>query len=426
VTVYQFHDPHLPHITMAKGPNPTLKRVIKSGGQAWLFTHPNIAALEKEIDATDDQLPDRLNDHPAPSARSAAPKALDDAQEKLLIQWIRQVKELCSLPTASQITISANQILNRDGNDTKLSQAWVGRFIKRLPDDLKPSKVRPSKKKCLFPSDLSTLQHWFDRLEALITGVSPTNIYNFDETIFQIGRGNRDVYVFASSHAAIPHVTPDRPYCEWITTIECIAADGWAAAPYIVIQGDYYLEEWFEVEGLSNETTFNHTPNGRITEKVAWEWIQFFHRQTKDRAADGQSRLVLFKGQPQHLTFNFLQFCEEHRIILLCFPPNIGHLVQPFDGKPFLPYKEYWKRKSYFVTPDDADEEKTYFLLGFPSSREESLKPQVITDAFADHGIYPFDRSKTIQPLQKHAPPHREIRRRIIGCHAKGKSAPSY
>lgn len=129
----------------------------------------------------------QLNCHPAPPVRVAGPKTLDDAQEGLLIQWIRQVKELCPLPTASQITTSASQILNRDGNDTKISQTWVDRFIKRLPDGLKPSKARSSKKRRLESSDLAILQHWFDRLEALIAGISPSSIYNFDEIIFQIG-----------------------------------------------------------------------------------------------------------------------------------------------------------------------------------------------------------------------------------------------
>lgn len=182
--------------------------------------------------------------------------------------------------------------------------------------------------------------------------------------------------------------------------MECIAADGWVAAPYVVIQSDRILEEWLAVSGLPGESTFNHTPNGRITEKAAWEWIQFFHRQTKDRAADGQPRLVLFRGQPQNLTFNFLQFCEKHLIIPFCFPPNIGHLMQPFDVKPFQRYKDYWKRKYYRSPPGGPDAEKADFIAEFAPVREETSKPQVITDAFADNGIFPFDRYKKIQPLQ--------------------------
>lgn len=404
---------------MPRGPSSTDGRVSKTSAHARSLNEPNIAALEREFDAPNDQFRHRLNSHPARPARIAAPKTLDDAQENALIQWIRQAKELFSLPTAPQITISANQVLSRDGNNTTVGKAWVDRFIKRLPDDLKPSKARLVKKKHLDSSDLGTLQRWYDRLEALIIGVSPANIYNFDETNFRIGEGMRPRMVVTAYPGR--DVFASRTYSEWITTIECIAADGWAADPYIVVQGEYYLEEWFEVEGTPEGSVFNLSPNGRITEKAAWGWIQFFHRQTKDRVADGQPRLLLFKGQPHYLTFNFLQFCKQHLIIPFCFPPNIGHLMQPFDGKHFQNYKQYWRRKIYLLPPDDADEEKTDFLLAFPPVREEALRPQAIADTFVDQGIFPFDPSKMIQPLQEHTPADRK---RMTIFHAKKKPTP--
>ncbi|KAJ5610936.1 hypothetical protein N7510_007655 [Penicillium lagena] len=389
---------------MPEGHSSTDGRVSKTSGRIQSFNESNIAALERELDAPDDQLRHRLNSHPARSARVAAPRTLDDAQENILIQWIQQVKELSSLPTATQITTSANQILNLDRNNTTtISKAWVDRFIERLPDDLKPSKARLSKKKYLESSDLETMQHWFDRLGALVAGVSSENIYNFDETTFRIGEGMRPRMVITSSLRDRPVYDTDRNYTEWITTIECLAANGWTADPFLVFQGEYFLEDWFEVEGLPKQATFTLSPNGRITEKTGWEWIQFFHRKTKDRVADGQQRLLLFRGQPQYLTYKFLRFCEQHLIVPFCFPPNIGHFMQPFDVKAFQDYKQYWKQKHYscFAPPDDADDEKSDFMEGFPPVREKALRPQVITDAFADQGIFPFDPSRMIQPLQQ-------------------------
>jgi hypothetical protein len=156
------------------------------------LNEPNIAALEREIAAPDDQVQHQLNSAAAHPAR-VAPNTLDEAQENTLIQWIRQVKELFSLPMRPLIVTSATQILNGDGNgegnDATISNAWVDRFIKRLPDDLKPSKVRSVKKKRIDASDQETLEHWYGRLEAVIAELSPENIYNFDDTIFQIGQG---------------------------------------------------------------------------------------------------------------------------------------------------------------------------------------------------------------------------------------------
>lgn len=83
-----------------------------------------------------------------------------------------------------------------------------------------------------------------------------------------------------------------RTYCEWINTIECIAADGWAADPFILIQGDHYFDEWLTYERTPDGTGFMLNPGGRVSEKAACEWIGSFHRQTKDRTADGHPRQV--------------------------------------------------------------------------------------------------------------------------------------
>lgn len=383
---------------MTAGPNSSAGRISKKATHSRPFNESNIAALERELDAPNGQLQHQRETHPR-LAHAAPPKTLNDEQEKDLIKWIRRVKEISTHPTATQITTSADQILNRDGNNTTISKAWVDRFIKRLPDDLKPSKERLRKKTRLDPSDRDKLQHWFDRLKSLIDGVSPANIYNFDETIFRIGEGTGPRWYVTARDNDSPPPFFDRTWTEWITTIECIAADGWAADPYIVFQGDYYLEDWFEVEGIPDQYTFNTNPSGRITEKAASEWIQIFHRQTKDRVQDNQPRILLFRGLPQYLGFNFLQFCEQHQIIPVCFPPHIGHLMQPFDDKAFRSYKQYWKKKYYLCPPDDADDEKTDFMQKFFPVREEALKPQVIMDAFADKGIFPFDPSKMIESL---------------------------
>ncbi|KXG47416.1 uncharacterized protein PGRI_012860 [Penicillium griseofulvum] len=385
-------------------------RVYKTSVAAHRLNGPQIARLEQEIVELERQIAVRIDQvqelakMPPPPPRSensagvarVAPKTLNDVQENVLVQWIRQVKELFALPMGPLITTSATQILNRDGTDCTISKAWVDRFIKRLPDDLKPSKVRSVKKKHIDAEDQETLEQWYRRLEALIAGVSPENIYNFDDTIFQIGLGKKPRLVVTRRDSPLPPL--NRTYCEWITTIECIAADGWAADPFAVIQGDHYFDEWLTYDGTAENAMFMMNPSGRVDEKAACEWIESFHRQTEDRA-DGQPRLLLFRGQPQYLSFNFLQFCEEHKIIPFSFPPNIGHLLQPFDGKPFEDYKRYWRSSLLCLMIDDVDEEKSVFFHNFPSIREKSFKSEVIKDAFADRGIVPFDPSKVGQPL---------------------------
>jgi hypothetical protein len=337
----------------------------------------------------------------SPPTRSlgAAAKTLDNAQEEVLIKWIRRVKELSAIPNATQITASANQIFSAGGTDTALSKACVNNFIKRLPVALTPSKKRTTKKKRVEASDLGLLKDWFARLEASIAGVSPTNIYNFDETIFQIGEGNRPVWSFCRADEPPPVYDGPSRYCEWITTLECVSADGWKGEPYLVIQGDHHLEEWFQVKGLSENAVLNLSPSGRVTDNAAYDWVQEFHNQTKDRVEEGQNRVLLFRGEAPFLTFNFLQFCDEHSIVPLCFPAKMGHLMQPFDAKPLEPFRQWWKNASHRIwsSPQkSADKEKSVFIKRYPKAREEHLNSEGIADAFAKQGISPFDPSKIL------------------------------
>jgi hypothetical protein len=342
-----------------------------------------------------------VNNPPASSARKDICNALDGFQEIALIRWIREVKELHCVPTESQVFKSASQLHKRDHNTTVLKQSWTSQFVKRLPDDLKPSKQRQAKKKRLDSSDLETVQHWFDRLKPLIANISPANIYNFDETNFQIGLTTRpQLYVGRRDGGPCPSV---REWCEWITSIDCIAADGWDTGSYLVIQqtsieGEQ-LDYQYVIDDIPDWTELHESPNGRLTEELALGWLDRFHKLTKDRVADGESRLLLFKGQPFFLTFNFLRFCEEHRIIPFCFPHNIAHFMQPFDLKHFSIYKKF--AYNCFIPPEDPDEEKMWWLGNFGTVREDYLTPEIIKHAFADRGIYPFDPLKLTQPLQE-------------------------
>ena len=179
-----------------------------------------------------------------------------------------------------------------------------------------------------------------------------------------------------------------RAYCEWISTIECISANGWTADPFTIVQGNYYLDEWFACKGTPNEAVFMMNRSGRVDKQAACKWIKFLHRQTEDRTADDQSRLLLFNGQPQYLSYIFLQICEQHKIIPFSFPPKIGHLMQPFYGSPFGNYKQYWRSPGIILSMiDDADEEKTTFFSSLPSIRE---RPK------AQCGLYRYNPTKYI------------------------------
>jgi hypothetical protein len=86
---------------------------------------------------------------------------------------------------------------------------------------------------------------WFHRLEIALSHykVGPKNIYNFDESGFQLGQGKCQRVV--NKHKRSTKSIPTCGIGATVTGVECIAADGWVMPPFILFQGSYHLENWY-------------------------------------------------------------------------------------------------------------------------------------------------------------------------------------
>ena len=76
-----------------------------------------------------------------------------------------------------------------------------------------------------------------------------------------------------------------------------------------------------------------------------------------------------------HLIFDFVNYCQNHRIIPWCFPSKLTHRLQPLDGKPFQAYKHYYRRhNSRTVQWGGSIKEKADFLRQIHAIRMQNLK----------------------------------------------------
>lgn len=308
-----------------------------------------IAALAREFDVPPSRLRARLQGRPARSDRTITTKRLDDAQEAALVRWINRLDTLHVPPTPQMIEWSANAMLKRSNGSSEssdksdkalLGNAWVYRFIQRLPSEWKLVQQKPIDTQRIQAEEIGFLQQWYDVFEGIVARISPSNIYNFDETGFALGQGESQKVVTKNPHRSR---IESHEYCENLTAIECISADGWAMTPFFIAKGEHHLERWYEASTLPDDYRIALSPSGYSSDTLAFEWLQLFHLKTRSRTQKGQKRVLLFDGHGSHLTFEFLEFCERKDILPVCFPPHTTHLVQPLDGKPFLVYKQRFR-----------------------------------------------------------------------------------
>jgi len=83
----------------------------------------------------------------------------------------------------------------------------------------------------------------------------------------------------------------------------------------------------------TSETGYN---NDDLTVK----WFAHFQRFSAKRQ-EGVYGLLLLDGFGLHCTKEFLDYCDQHKIIVFCLSPHSSHLLQPLDVVVFQPPKYY-------------------------------------------------------------------------------------
>ena len=123
-----------------------------------------------------------------------------------------------------------------------------------------------------------------------------------------------------------------------------------------------------------------------------------------------------------HLTYNFIEYCEQHNILLYTLPPHTSHILQPLDGKPFQQYK-YFHGKAVNEAARYGYEDfgKREFLQHLPNIRKNAFKNHTIISGFEDRGIYPFNADLVTNQLRERCDPIPDLQ----GLPEWGKTTPS-
>ena len=162
-----------------------------------------------------------------------------------LIAWVGILDDSMAPPTPQDIESCANEILARSGSYRRVGKNRAYNLIKRLPNDYSHIVQKPMEAERIDAEKLPIITEWFHRLEGALQQykVGPKNVYNFDESGFQLGQGKPQRVV--TKHKRSTKSIPTGGIGETVTGVECVAADGWVMPPFILFQGSYHLENWY-------------------------------------------------------------------------------------------------------------------------------------------------------------------------------------
>ena len=278
----------------------------------------------------------RLHGTSTRSEKRANCHKLSQNEEESIVQWILSLDQRGAAPRPAHVQQMANILLANCGQASTITvgDKWVYNFIKRH-DILKSRFSRRynyQRAKC---EDPKIIQEWFNSVQIIMMqhGIAYEDIYNFDETGYAMGLVATAKVVTRADLTGKPFlIQPGN--CEWVTSIECINASGWALPPF---KGKIHIEGWYQDEALPHDWRIEVSPNGWTTDEIGLQWLQnLFIPATNGRTA-GDYRLLVLDGHGSHLTPQFDKVWSENNIIPICMPPHSSHLLQSLNVGCFSP-----------------------------------------------------------------------------------------
>jgi hypothetical protein len=364
--------------------------------------NPNISRFAREFNVPYHRLRNRLKGRDSRSTRSPVGRLLSDAQESALCRYLNILDELDIHARPAMVETAANSIL-KEGHTHKnlppptIGMHWLKRFFQRHPEYRirKRRAIDLDRKKAHEPA---TIQAWFEKLRATIDsyGIAEEDIYNFDETGFNIGIG-RDQWIITREFSK-PVWSGSNTNREYATVIEAVSATGSVIPPFIIFAAKCVLQGWFDNTEIGK--WIGVTETGYVNDLISYQWVQHFHHATKYQVK-GTHRLLICDGYGSHMTYEFVRFCEDHKIIVFFLIPHTSHILQPLDVGVFQAYKHWHSEAIADATQTGGGKfTKVEFLNALDIIRQKTFKKQTIRHGFRATGIVPYNPHMIIEQLE--------------------------
>jgi hypothetical protein len=318
-----------------------------------------------------------------PSRRDYTPKtmSLTLREEEAIVQYILDLGARGFPPQLAAVKDMADSLRAERGQKL-VGRNWAANFVKRKPE-LQVKFNRKYDYKRALCEDSEAISGWFRLVENMKAkhGILDQDTYNFDESGFMMGVISTGAVVTGREHRGRPKgLQPGNR--EWTTVIQGICATGWALPPYIIFPGKHHLSAWYKDDTIPSNWVIQLTENGWTNNQVGLEWLKHFDAHTKKRTV-GTVRLLIMDSHESHDSLPFQQYCKENKIITLCMPPHLSHLLQPLDVGCFAPLKvAYGRQVEHLMRNRITHITKLEFLPCFKQAFFDTFRESVVQSGF--------------------------------------------
>lgn len=337
-------------------------------------------------------------------------KEFQQAQQRLSIQEESAIQS-CILQMAcwgypigiKYLEGLASDLLKKRGDNSPLGHNWYKNYLVRHPM-IKSKLAHAHDQSRMDAINQETLQQWFSLYNEVVIkyGILAEDQYNMDEKGFMKGTtGNSKVLVPVQDEKAWVIQPGDR---DWVSVIETIGMSGYSPPPFVIFAGKQIQHSWIPAD-IDPYTVIRISPAGWTDRAIALSWLNHFNSYTQPRTK-GTHRLLILDGHTSHTSLDFIQFCENNKIIPLCLPPHATHELQPLDVGIFSPlalaYKQQIRDNSIFGAERISNSQ---FLIFFQRARQKAITSKNIAKAWQRAGLLPYDPAAVLQRNRPRTPP---------------------
>ena len=364
-----------------------------------------IRSIARSYDIPHTTLADRLRGCQPRCDAQLSHRKLTPTEESALEQWILVMDERGFPPRVATVRRMANLLLAdrvRTSSDDlpSVGENWVRKFIKRRPS-LESKYTRKYDHQRALCEDPKIIRNWFNLVRNIRAkyGILDEDVYNFDETGFQMGVISTAKVITGSGKAGRPTISQPGNR-EWVTVIEAINSYGWTLPPMIIFAGKVHQAAWYEDGLLPHKWTIGLSENGWTNDKLGLTWLQkIFNEHTRSRTV-GKYRLLILDGHGSHATADFDKYCSDNWIIPLYMPPHSSHLLQPLDVGCFSPLKRsYGQKVENRMRLGINHIAKLEFLAMYKQARTDIMTESNVRTGFAVTGLVPYNPDQVLSRL---------------------------
>ena len=268
---------------------------------------------------------------------------------------------------------------------------WLKNFVRRhnltqrLADNVKGSRAEITQE---------LVNGYFDNLETSVEGVTPENIYNYDETNVTDNPKAKTVIVRRGRRRVERKIEHSK---QTISLMFCGSATGQYLPPMVVYRAANLYSSW--TQNGPRGAIYDSTPSGWFDSRTFEFWFENLF--LPNVSSNPGPKVIIGDNLPSHFSPNVIQAAGDHNIRFITMPPNATHLCQPLDVAVFQPVKRTW-RKLLEQWRKESRRKGSIPKSVFPSLLKklwDTLAPQNLISGFRASGICPINRQEVLKRL---------------------------